>query len=171
MRSILDSWRELPARRVILTSAGILVLVAAVLWLQHAPATAASAKPAANAVPVEIGMVERSTVPVYLEGLGNVTALFTANITARLDGELQSVAFTEGQMVKKGQLLAQIDPRPAQAALDQALAQQAKDQGQLDAAQRDLDRYVKLAPQNLTSQQQLDAQRGMVCLLYTSRCV
>jgi multidrug efflux system membrane fusion protein len=127
---------------------GILVLVAAVLWQRHAPATAASAKPVTNAVPVEIGTVERSTVPVYLQGLGNVTALFTANITARLDGELQSVAFTEGQMVKKGQLLAQIDPRPAQAALDQALAQQAKDQGQLDAAQRDLDRYMKLAPQN-----------------------
>ena len=165
MRSILESWRELPARRLILTSAGILMLVAAVLWLQHAPATAASAKPAANAVPVEIGIVERSSVPVYLEGLGNVTALFTANITARLDGELQSVAFTEGQMVKKGQLLAQIDPRPAQAALDQAVAQQAKDQGQLDAAQRDLDRYMKLAPQNLTSQQTIDAERGMVVSL------
>jgi membrane fusion protein, multidrug efflux system len=165
VRSIFDAWRELPARRLILTSAGILLLVAAVLWLQHAPATAASAKPVTNAVPVETGTVQRSTVPVYLEGLGNVTALFTANITARLDGEWQSVAFTEGQMVKKGQLLAQIDPRPAQAALDQALAQQAKDQGQLDAAQRDLDRYVKLAPQNLTSQQQLDAQRGMVVSL------
>ena len=114
---------------------------------------------------MDTGTVERSSVPVYLEGLGNVRAFYTATITARLDGQLQRVAFTEGEVVKKGQLLAQIDPRPAQAALDQAIAQEAKDRGQFEAAQRDLDRYMKLAPQNLTSQQTLDAERGIIVQL------
>jgi multidrug efflux system membrane fusion protein len=134
-------------------------------WLEHGPATAATAPARPNEVLVDTGTVERSSVPVYLEGLGNVRAFYTATITARLDGQLQRVAFTEGEVVKKGQLLAQIDPRPAQAALDQAIAQEAKDRGQFEAAQRDLDRYVKLAPQNLTSQQTLDAERGLIVQL------
>jgi membrane fusion protein, multidrug efflux system len=157
-------WRG-PKRRLIVTSTGLAVFAALAAWLAHAPATAAAAPPVANEVPVDTGTVERSTIPVYLEGLGNVRAFYTATITARLDGQLQRVAFTEGEVVKKGQLLAQIDPRPAQAALDQVIAQQAKDHGQLDAAQRDLDRYVKLAPQNLTSQQTLDAERGLIVQL------
>ena len=78
----------------------------------------------------------RRDVPVYLEGLGTVQAFYTATITARVDGELQRVDFVEGQMVKKGELLAQIDPRPFQAALDQALGTQAKDAAQLESAQR-----------------------------------
>src|ERR1039458_7244456 len=99
---------------------------------------------------------------LYLEGLGNVQAFYTANITARVDGELQRVTFVEGQTGKKGQLLAQIDPRPNQAALDQAIATLGKDSAQLDSAKRDLERYVKLAPQNLASQQTLDTQRALV---------
>ncbi|MGA2025346.1 MAG: efflux RND transporter periplasmic adaptor subunit [Steroidobacteraceae bacterium] len=158
-------WRG-SRRGLLAASMGVAVLAAVVAWLGfHGPATAAAVPAVANEVPVETGTAERSTVPVYLEGLGNVRAFYTATITARLDGELQSVAFTEGEVVKKGQLLAQIDPRPAQAALDQATAQRAKDQGQLEAAQRDLDRYVKLAPQNLASQQTLDAERGLIVQL------
>jgi membrane fusion protein, multidrug efflux system len=157
-------WRGLKSRWVI-TSTATAIIASFAIWVAHGPATAATAPAVANEVPVDTGMVERSTIPVYLEGLGNVRAFYTATITARLDGQLQRVAFTEGEVVKQGQLLAQIDPRPAQAALDQAVAQQSKDHGQLDAAQRDLDRYVKLAPQNLTSQQTLDAERGLIVQL------
>ena len=116
-------------------------------------------------MPVETTLVTRATVPVYLEGLGNVQAFYTANITARVDGELERVAFVEGQMVKKGQLLAQIDPRPNQAALDQAVATEAKDAAQLESAKSDLERYVQLAPQNLASKQTLDQQRALVAQL------
>jgi multidrug efflux system membrane fusion protein len=144
---------------------GALVLAAmmvALFWFVHTPATAAAPSKPANEVAVETATVARATVPLYLEGLGNVQAFYTANITARVDGELQRVAFVEGQMVKKGELLAQIDPRPNQSALDQAVAMLAKDNAQLDSAQRALDRSVKLAPQNLASQATLDMQRGTV---------
>ncbi len=164
MSGFLNTWRS-PRRRLIAASMAIALLASLAGWLEHGPATAATAPARPNEVLVDTGTVERSSVPVYLEGLGNVRAFYTATITARLDGQLQRVAFTEGEVVKKGQLLAQIDPRPAQAALDQAIAQEAKDRGQFEAAQRDLDRYVKLAPQNLTSQQTLDAERGLIVQL------
>ncbi len=154
------AWRTRPAR-LLIGVAALAVLVLVVAWFTRTPATAALPK-APNAVAVETALVERATVPLYLEGLGNVQAFYTANITARVDGELQKVAFVEGQMVKKGQLLAQIDPRPNQAALDQAVATEAKDSAQLEAARRDLERYQRLAPQNLASQQTLDTQRATV---------
>ncbi|HEY6453047.1 MAG TPA: efflux RND transporter periplasmic adaptor subunit [Steroidobacteraceae bacterium] len=159
----MDAWlRRLSGsrRRLLLGAIALLVLAVGVGYLTRAPATPAPRAPAA--VSVEIATVTRRTVPYYLEGLGNVQAYYTANITARVDGELQRVAFVEGQTVKKGQLLAQIDPRPNQAALDQALATEGKDSAQLDSARRDLARYEELAPQNLASRQTLDTQRALV---------
>jgi multidrug efflux system membrane fusion protein len=117
---------------------------------------------APGVIAVDSAMVSRTDVPVYLEGLGTVQAFYTATITARIDGALDRVDFTEGQMVQKGALLAQIDPRPAQAALDQAVATQARDAANLAGAQRDMTRYEALIPQNLVSRQQLDSQRALV---------
>ncbi|HEY2419653.1 MAG TPA: efflux RND transporter periplasmic adaptor subunit [Steroidobacteraceae bacterium] len=147
--------------RLILGAGALIALALGVARITHEPATAAAPPPPAG-VAVEVATAARATVPLYIEGLGNVQAFYTANITARVDGELQSVAFTEGQTVKKGQLLAQIDPRPNQAALDQAIATESRDRAQLESAQRALARSEKLAPENLASQATLDMQRGTV---------
>jgi len=161
VNALLRQWRG-PGRRRLLGSVGLVALALAIGWYTHTSATAAGPPPVPKGVAVETATVTRTTVPVYLEGLGNVQAFYTANITARVDGELERVAFVEGQMVKKGQLLAQIDPRPNQAALDQAIATEGRDNAQLDSAQRALARSVQLAPQNLASQATLDMQRGTV---------
>src|SRR5208282_2994614 len=100
--------------------------------------------------------------PIYLQGLGTVQAFYTDTVTARVDGELTKVAFTEGQAVHKGDLLAQIDPRPNQAAYDQAVATRTRDAAQLANAQRDLQRYMVLQPEDLASKQTVDTQRAMV---------
>ena len=147
---------------------GIAVAVGLVFaWRWHADqAAAADAHPNARApIRVETAVAQRRDVPIYLEGLGTVQAYYTVTITARVDGQLQKVGFVEGQNVAKGALIAQIDPRPYQAALDQALAMKAKDGAQLHSAQQDLQRYVVLAPQDLTSKQTLDAQRALVAEL------
>jgi multidrug efflux system membrane fusion protein len=142
--------------------AGIIVLIVGWVWLSHKPAAAADHRNSALSVAVDSALAARRDVPIFLEGLGNVQAYYTAKINSRVDGQLERVGFTEGQLVKKGDLLAQIDPRPLQAAYEQAVAMQAKDNAQLQSAKRDLDRYGVLAPQNLISQQVLDSQRALV---------
>jgi multidrug efflux system membrane fusion protein len=149
----------------VLGAGAVLLVVIGWLWLSHKPATAALPAGGPGAVAVDTALATRRDVPLYLEGLGNVQAFYTAKITARVDGQLQRVGFVEGQLVKKGDLLAQIDPRPLQAALDQATGMQAKDAAQLDSAKRDLERYTTLAPQNLISQQVLDTQHALVAQL------
>jgi multidrug efflux system membrane fusion protein len=114
------------------------------------------------AVAVDTAQASRTDVPIYLQGLGTVQAFYTVTVTARVDGELQRVAFTEGQTVHKGDLLAQIDPRPNQAAFDQAVATKVKDEAQLGNAKRDFERYAKLQPQDLASKQTVDTQRALV---------
>jgi multidrug efflux system membrane fusion protein len=140
------------------------VLIVGWIWLTRKPASAAS-HTSPPAVAVDTAVATRHDVPVYLEGLGNVQAFYTAKISSRVDGQLERVGFLEGQLVKKGDLLAQIDPRPLQAALEQANATQAKDAAQLESARRDLDRYSVLAPKSLISQQVLDAQVALVAQL------
>src|SRR6204780_1644841 len=152
-------------RRALLGVGAALLLVIGWVWVSRTPAKAQGPARAPSGVAVETAVATRRDVPVYLEGLGNVQAFYTAKITARVDGELQRVGFVEGQLVKKGDLLAQIDPRPLQAALDQASGTQAKDAAQLESAKRDLERYQLLAPQNLTSKQVLDAQQALVAQL------
>jgi multidrug efflux system membrane fusion protein len=139
-----------------------LVLIA-VAWrsLLHKPADAATQK-APPAVAVDTATVTQADVPIYLQGLGTVQAFYTVTVTARVDGELQKIGFTEGQTVRKGDLLAQIDPRPNQAVFEQAVATKAKDAAQLANAKRDFDRYTLLQPQDLASKQTVDTQRATV---------
>ena len=113
-------------------------------------------------VPVSVATVERRDLPVYLIGLGSVTAFNTVSVKSRVDGQLVQVAFREGQEVKKGDLLAIIDPRPYQVALDQAQATLLKDQSQLKNAQLDLQRYRGLVADGVISHQQADTQEALV---------
>ncbi len=115
-----------------------------------------------SAVAVDTAAVTHADVPIFLSGLGTVQAFYTVTVTARVDGELQKIAFTEGQTVKKGDLLAQLDPRPNQAAYEQAVATKAKDAAQLANAKRDFERYTILQPQDLASKQTVDTARAMV---------
>jgi multidrug efflux system membrane fusion protein len=127
----------------------------------HKPADAAS-RNAPPAIAVDTATASHSDVPIYLEGLGTVQAFYTVTVTARVDGEIQKIGFTEGQTVHKGDLLAQIDPRPNQAAYEQAVATKSKDAAMLANAKRDLDRYILLQPQDLASKQTVDTQRATV---------
>jgi len=140
-----------------------LVAVALVNW-SGSPAPKAAPK-TGNEVVATTAKAERKDMPVYLQGLGTVQAFYTATVTSRVDGELQKVAFTEGQAVKKGDLLAQIDPRPYQAAYDQAVATKNKDAALLANAHADFQRYAELAPQDLASKQQVDTQKSLVSQL------
>jgi multidrug efflux system membrane fusion protein len=123
---------------------------------------AARRNAAVKEIAVDVAPAARTDVPVYRQGLGTVQAFYTVTVTARIDGELQQIAFTEGQNVRKGDLLAQLDPRPARAAFEQAVAAKAKDAAQLANARRDLDRYNVLQPKELASKQTVDTQHALV---------
>jgi multidrug efflux system membrane fusion protein len=113
-------------------------------------------------VPVAVAAVEKGEMPVTLTGLGTVTPLATVTVKTQINGYLTEVAFQEGQMVKKGDFLAQIDPRPYQVALEQAQGQLAKDQALLKNAQLDLQRYNTLVAQNSIATQTRDTQVSLV---------
>lgn len=139
-----------------------LLLAGAVVARNRLSAGTSAPVPQAAAVAVQTAIAQLSDVPVYLQGLGTVEGYYTVTVTPRVDGQLQKVAFVEGQTVKQGDLLAQIDPRPFQAALDQALATRARDAAQLTSAKDDLARYQALAPKILASKQTLDQQSALV---------
>ena len=112
-------------------------------------------------VPVDVATAQREDFPVYLNGLGVAQAWNTVTIRARVDGQIDKIAFQEGQMVKQGDLLLQIDPRPFQAALDQAVAKKALDEALLANSKHDLERYTKVGTLAV-SQQQIDTQAALV---------
>jgi multidrug efflux system membrane fusion protein len=149
-------------KRAVIGSVALAVLLL-ITWrmVVHKPADAAS-RNAPPAIAVDTAAAKHSDVPIYLQGLGTVQAFYTVTVTARVDGEIQKIGFTEGQTVHKGDLLAQIDPRPNQAAYEQALATKAKDEAMLANAKRDYDRYILLQPQDLASKQTVDTQRATV---------
>jgi membrane fusion protein, multidrug efflux system len=156
--------RSLREPRLILGAAGALVvLLLAWHWIAAALRPKVVEKPAP--VAVEVVRVRRADVPVYLEGLGTVQAFYTVTVTARVDGQIEKVAFKEGQDVKRGDLLVQIDPRPYQAALGVAIATRDKDKAQLANAHLDMDRYAVLAPEDLASKQTVDTQRALIAQL------
>ena len=113
-------------------------------------------------VPVVVATAQRGDLPVYFNGLGTVTAFNTVTIRSRVDGQLVSVAFKEGQFVHEGDLLAQIDPRPFQVQLEQATGQLAKDQAQRKDAEVNFERYKLLFKEGVIPQQQLDTQAALV---------
>ena len=115
------------------------------------------------AIPVSMSAVENTDFPVYLTGLGTVQAFNTVVVRTRVDGQIDKIAFKEGQTVKQGDLLAEIDPRPFQAALDQAKAKKVQDEANLANANLDLQRYTKLG--EFATRQQTDTQRSTVAQL------
>lgn len=118
--------------------------------------------PARAVVPVSVAVADRRDMPIYVTGLGNVQAVATVGIHSQVDGKLQEVLFTEGQRVHKGDVLAKIDPRLFQAALDQAKAKKAQDEAQIVAAQKDLVRFKALVAKNFETEQNVDLQVAKV---------
>ncbi len=112
--------------------------------------------------PVQAATAQAKSVPRYLTGLGTVTPAGTVTVRSRVDGQLMALHFAEGQWVKAGDLLAEIDPRPFAVALQQAQGQLAKDQATLANARQDMARYQQLVKTNLVSRQQLDTQQSLV---------
>src|SRR5712672_3613223 len=159
--------------RIRVLGAVCLAILAGGGWLAwHAfgePAAKPAPRPAARpSVPVTIAVATRRDLQIYLTGLGTVQASYTVAIHSQVDGKLQEVLFTEGQHVKKGDVLAKIDPRLYQAALDQAKAKKAQDEAQLISANKDLTRFNELVLKNVTSQQSVDQQQGKVDQLKAS---
>lgn len=129
-------------------------------------ATASAPKSAAPAGPqpivVSVTTAKQGDFPLVLNGLGQVQAYNTVTVKARIDGQIYAIHFKEGQDVAKGDVLAEIDPRPFQAALDQARAKKVQDEANLANARLDLERYSTLAKQSFATQQQLDTQNALV---------
>ena len=118
-----------------------------------------------DAPPVRVATSLAQNVPHFLNGLGTVLPSGDVLVTSRVDGQLLHLHFAEGQRVNAGDLLAEIDPRPFQASLDQALGNLSKDKAQLENARNDLGRYAKLAQGNYIAAQQYETQRALVRML------
>jgi membrane fusion protein, multidrug efflux system len=121
-----------------------------------------AAPPVVRGVPVMTAAASQGNLGIYLTGLGSVTASNMVTVRARVSGQLVKVAFQEGQLIRKGDLLAEIDPRPFQVQLAQAEGQMARDQAQLRNAQRDLERFKVLLSRDMISKQEFDAQIAAV---------
>jgi multidrug efflux system membrane fusion protein len=138
-------------------------------WYRHhnseqaAAAAAEAKKTARNPVRVSIAPVQKADFPVYLTGLGTVQGFNTVLVRTRVDGQIDKIAFKEGQMVNQGDLLAEIDPRPFQAALDAAKAKKVQDEANIANANLDLQRFTKLG--EFATKQQTDTQRTTVQML------
>jgi multidrug efflux system membrane fusion protein len=145
---------------------GVLVIsavAAAAIWYLREPKSVRVA--AAPPIPVTATTAQQQDISVYQTGLGTVQAFNRVTVHVRVDGELENIGFTEGQDVKQGQQLAQIDPRPFQAQLDQAKALKARDEAQLANAKLDLDRFTNLAVHDYATRQSVDTQKALIAQL------
>jgi len=131
-------------------------------WQRYSARNAAPVA-ATPSIPVSVAKVEKVDFPVFLTGLGTVQGFNTVQLRTRVDGQIDKVAFTEGQIVRQGDLLVEIDPRPYRAALDQALAKKVQDEANLANANLDLQRYTRLG--EFATRQQTDTQRSTVAQL------
>ena len=151
-------------RRLIIVAVVILLIIGFIFWRIHAnniasqQAAARQAAAANRPTPVQVSDVQQKTVPVFLTALGTVTAYNTVTLQARVSGQLLQVNFREGQAVRKGQLLLEIDPRPYQAALDQAVGTLAKDEANLKNMQAEAERYTSLYQAGVVSKEQQQLQ-------------
>jgi multidrug efflux system membrane fusion protein len=158
--------RHVPGGGKTIVIAIAVAAVALVVWLARPTETAIpnrnGSAGANEAMPVGIAKVASGDINVTLNALGTVTPLATVNVKPQVGGQLVRINFTEGETVRAGEVLAEIDPKPYQAALDQASGQLARDQAQLANAEVDLQRYQTLATQNSIAQQQVDTQAALV---------
>ena len=161
-----------PHRRRLLWFAAAIVVAAAIAagwyfgWRPSPPAPAPAIggrfDPSSRALPVVAVAARKGSIDVYLNALGTVTPRNVVTVKPRVDGQLMRIAFREGQLVKAGELLAEIDPRPFAVQLTQAVGQMAKDQALLKNAELDLERYQTLLAQDSISKQQVDTQAALV---------
>ena len=161
-----DQAGQAPTRRPLVVTLALLALLAAggVYWYStRAVGEAQTGRPTRRAsVPVSVVTAVKQDLPIYLTGLGVVQPVLTVGIHSQVDGKLQDVLFTEGQRVNKGDVLAKIDPRLFQAALDQAKAKKAQDEAQLVAAEKDLTRFKTLVAKSFETEQNVDLQVAKV---------
>jgi multidrug efflux system membrane fusion protein len=154
--------------RVLVVSAVVLALAGAGAWYELGRAQPERVSRPAVAVPVTVALTSKQDLPIYLTGLGTVQASFTVGIRPQVDGKLEQVQFKEGEHVRKGDVLAKIDPRLYQAALDAAKARKAQDDAQLISAQKDLQRSRTLVDKSFQTQQVVDQQQAKVDQLIAS---
>lgn len=161
-------WKAMARRLRVPLAAVVLLIGSYAVWHQlHADANgspAGQARPAPQppAAPVHVATVGRHDFPIILNGLGTVQPTNIVTVRSRVDGQIEKVGFEEGQMLKEGDLLVQIDPAPYKAALDQAIAKLAQDQASLNNAKQDLDRTTVLAKQGDATKQLLDQRVAAV---------
>jgi multidrug efflux system membrane fusion protein len=152
-------------RRTTIVLVGVALVGAAIVHTSRRPAAAPARSVTPPALPVAVATASRADVPVRLTALGSVVAFNTVTVRPRVDGQLMRVLFREGQFVTRGDLLAEIDPRPFAVQLEQAQGQLARDQAQLANARVDLARYQTLLAQDSIARQNVDAQLSSVAQL------
>jgi membrane fusion protein, multidrug efflux system len=141
---------------------GLVVLLLCIWLVIHLFFKPKAHPPVSAGIPVSAGLVKQGDIPIYLDALGTVTPVYTVTVTSRVTGELTEIYYKEGQLVKKGDLLATIDPRPYEALLLQAKGQLARDQALLKNAHLDLVRYQNAFEQHAIPEQQLATQQALV---------
>jgi multidrug efflux system membrane fusion protein len=153
--------------RLIIIVAALIAAGAAALAAEHLRAATEAGQAAVPppAVPVVAGTVHQGDVPIYLRGVGTVIAYNNVIVRSQITGQIVKIAFNQGQAVHQGDLLAEIDPRPYQAQLDQAIANRDRDQAQLVNAQANLDRYTSLQQKGYASTQLVETQNAQLAQL------